>query len=354
MIRLHTLLFLLLVGSTAQAEPRALDQTLQDAFAANELPGLHSALIAVGDKTLAEVYFTGEDERWGQPIGPRDHGPDTLHDLRSVTKSIVGLLYGIALAEGKVPPVDHGLIAQFPEYTDLNADPQRRAILIEHALTMQMGIEWNEDLPYTNPLNSEVAMELSDDRYRYALDRSITGAPGEAWVYNGGAVALIAKLIADGTGQPIDAYAQQELFAPLGITRFEWVRGADGEPSAASGLRLTARDLARIGQMINQDGMWNGQQIVPKDWFEASFTPHVTTSHGLRYGYFWWLSDQGDPPIWMAGFGNGGQRLTVQPDVDFLTVVFAGNYNDPMAWQLPVKIISDFAVPAARRELGSE
>ena len=117
---------------------------------------------------------------------------------------------------------------------------------------------------------------------------------------NGGAVALVAKLIEDGTGEDLEAYAAARLFEPLGITQYEWVRGADGVAAAASGLRLTAPGLARIGQLILDEGRWQGEQIVPERWLAASFEPRATLE-GLRYGYLWWLAAQGEP----AGLGGG-------------------------------------------------
>lgn len=339
------MLVVLSSGRSMGAE-RMLEDKLKQAFAAGDLPGLHSALILHNGQTLAEVHFSGADERWGAPLGVREHGPDSLHDLRSVTKSIVSLLYGIALSEGLVPSVDDVLLDQFPQYPDLAKDPARRKILIRHVLSMKMGTEWNEDLPYTDPRNSEIAMELSDDRFRFILDRPLVNEPGDWWNYNGGATALIAHLIARGTGKSIDEFAREKLFAPLGITDFEWVRGADGVPSAASGLRMNIHDLAKIGLMIHADGRFNGTQVVPKSWLAEAFRARATLRIGLRYGFFWWLHPAGDPPLGVGAFGNGGQRLSVGLTSGLTVVVLAGNYNDPDAWKIPVKVITDFAVPA--------
>lgn len=305
------------------------------------------------DEILAENHFSGEYWSWACALGERQHGPRTLHDIRSVTKSIVGLLYGIALAEGKVPALKESLVAQFPKYPDLLREPARKAIQVEHALSMKMGTEWNEELPYSDPRNSEIAMERAKDRYRFALDRKMISKPGAQWVYNGGAVALIAELIRNGTGLPIDKYAEAKLFKPLGIKTYEWIRGRDGVPSAASGLRLNIHDLAKIGKLILQGGQFEGKQVVPQDWLKASFTPRSDLRSGLRYGYLWWLAAKawGDPPSWVAGFGNGGQRLTVQATHNLIVVVFAGNYNQPDAWKLPVKIINKFMVPALKAKL---
>ncbi|MDA4846939.1 serine hydrolase domain-containing protein [Hoeflea poritis] len=340
-------LFLAALSSTGTAADTELDRKLKQAHAAGELVGLHGVLIVHKGDVIAEAYFDGNDERWGTPLPDVEHGAATLHDLRSVTKSVVGLLYGIALDEGIVPPVDAPLIAQFPQYADLAGDPQRDRILVQHALSMRMGTEWNEDLPYTDPRNSEIAMENAPDRYRFVLDRPMVADPGEEWRYNGGATAIIAKLIADGAGMPIDQYARQKLFEPLGIENFEWVRGRGGVPSAASGLRLALPDLVKIGQLILDDGVYNGTRVVSREWLRESFKPRAELNQ-LRYGYQWWLASWGDPPSWVAGFGNGGQRLTVQPEHDLIVAVFAGNYNRPDAWKLPVRIIEEFMVPAVR------
>ena len=327
-----------------------LEARLKAAFSNGELEGLHSLLVLEGGTAIAELYFEGEDERWGTPLGLRQHGPDTLHDLRSVTKSIVGLLYGIALSDGIVPGLDESIVAQFPHFPDLTEDPARQAITVRDALNMTMGVEWNEDLPYSDPNNSEIAMEMSDDRFRYVLSRPLIGPPGETWVYNGGATALIGHLIERGSGQRLDDYAQDKLFGPLGITAVDWVNGFDGRPAAASGLRLTARDLARIGQMIVEGGRAGGQQIVPAAWLKQSFTPAVQTTGSLRYAHFWWHAAQGNPPQWVAGFGNGGQRLVINARLGLVLVLFAGNYNQRDAWKLGVKVITEFVVPEVTGE----
>jgi len=119
-----------------------------------------------------------------------------------------------------------------------------------------LGLRWDESLPYTDPRNSETAMDMAPDRYRYVLEQPIVDAPGSRWAYNGGATALIARLISQGSGQSIVDFARERLFAPLGIYDFEWTADRRGEPIAASGLRLRPRDLAKIGQLILNGGAW--------------------------------------------------------------------------------------------------
>ena len=342
-------IFMLIMTGTALATE--LDEKLQKGVESGDLPGLHSVVVQLDQQRLAESYFDGEDESWGGPLGVVEHGPDTLHDLRSVTKSIVGLIYGIALAEGKVPEIDQPLYAQFPEYPDLQKQPGREKILIEHALSMQMGIEWNEDLPYSNPKNSEIAMELAEDRYRYALEQKIVFEPGTEFIYSGGAVALIGKIIADGTGMPINDYAKEKLFGPLGITEFEWAAGRDNVPSTASGLRLKLNDLVAIGNMVARDGMFENKQIVPNSWLDELFTPRVTIDEYVKYGLLWYIAGTPETLV-VFGAGNGGQRLTVQPNRKLVVASYCGLYNDPNAWRTSFKVVRDYAVPEAKRVLG--
>ncbi|WP_339950910.1 serine hydrolase [uncultured Albimonas sp.] len=326
-----------------------MEHRLAEAHAAGELAGLHGVLVLKDGEIFAEAYFPGQDEAWGEDLGRVEHGPDTLHDLRSVTKSVVGLLYGVALAEGRVPPLDAPLVEAFPEYPDLAQDPARRGILIRHALTMTAGLEWDESLPYSDPRNSEIAMELAPDRLRFALDRPVAHPPGEVWTYSGGATALIGAVIARGVGMELDAYAQARLFAPLGIEDWAWTRGFDGAPSAASGLRMSARGLARLARMLLAQGRGpDGGQLVPAAWIEQSFRPRIATgpeAFDPGYGYFWWTAP-GEAPVWAAGFGNGGQRLSINRGLDLAMIVLAGNYNRPDAWTLPVAISRDFLGPA--------
>lgn len=324
---------------------QSLEENLRTAFDANKLPGLHSVVVALNDELVGEAYFAGADERWGASLGVVDHGPETLHDVRSITKSVVGLLYGIALSKGLVPDLNAPLLNHFPQYADLRDGSDREKITVRHALTMQMGTEWDESLPYTDPKNSEIAMELAPDRYRYVLDRPMVDVPGTRWNYNGGAVALIGKLIADGTGMPLDEYAKRRLFEPLGIKQHEWVQGSDDVPSAASGLRLTARDLAKIGGLIARGGKYEGRQVVPSDWLEKSFASAASIQAGFDYGYLWYLSSGPGGDRIIIALGNGGQRLTVQPKAGFVVSTLTGRYNDPEAWRLSLDVLLKFAVP---------
>jgi CubicO group peptidase (beta-lactamase class C family) len=292
----------------------------------------------------------GQDHRWGIDLGVVSFGPDTLHDLRSVTKSVTALVYGIALERGLVPTPEEPLLKHFPEYPDLTADPERRRLTVEHALTMTLGLDWNEDAPYTTAANSEIAMERAPDRYRFILERPIVEEPGTRWRYSGGASALVGRLIANGSGLSLTDFALGALFEPLGIDTFEWIRGHDDVPSAASGLRLSPRNLARIGQAVLDRGQWQQRQVIPAAWVEAVLRPRITLAPNFEYGYQWYMGSFVSPGgyhyPWMGGMGNGGQRLIVLPDLDLVVAITAGNYDAPDEGQMALKIVQEVILPS--------
>lgn len=340
--------FALLAGAAVMPTQRtAAEISLADRLDAGNRSGLlrdvHAVIVSRGGQVLLERYYTGVDEAWGNPLGNVTFTPETLHDLRSVTKSVVGLLYGIALDHKLVPPPQALLLAQFPQYPDLAADPRRARLTILNALNMTLGMEWDEHRPYTDPVNSEIAMENAPDRYRYILDRPFVTEPGQRWIYSGGAVALIGYLIAKGAGTTLPEFARHALFAPLGITAFEWAQGRDGVASAASGLRLRARDLLRIGEMTLAGGTWDGKRVVSRDWLDASFVPAMDVDEGRKYGRLWYIGEGTTPALigahkWVGGFGNGGQRLFVMPDEKLAAAMFFGSYNQPDQWIAPHRI----------------
>ena len=162
-----------------------------------------------------------------------------------------------------MPSPDQPLLAQFPQYTDLPDLEQRGRWTIRQALTMTLGIDWNEDLSYDDPRNGQTAMEATVDRYRYVLERPIVAVAGERWNYCGGATALIGKILENGTQQAAHDYARAVLFDPLGLGPTEWRVSRDRERNFPSGLAMRPRDLARIGQMLLDGGKAGTQQGGP-------------------------------------------------------------------------------------------
>lgn len=327
----------LLTARTGRAFADDFQSRLAAAEQSGKVSGLHALLVAKGGTTLFEHYGKGEDEDIFRNIFRGNmvtFGPEVLHDLRSVSKSVVALAYGVALAEGKVPPPEARLYDQFPEYADLARQPGREKLTIGHVLSMTLGLEWDElTVPYgDDPRNSEIAMEQAPDRFRFILGLPIVGEPGVKWTYCGAATAILGRLIAKGTGEKLPAYARRVLFDPMGFGPSEWAISRDGEPRAASGCRLLPRDLLKVGQLALAGGVWQGKQIVPTQWIKRITSPQVTIEGPRSYGYHWYVYDtaiDGRRQHWFGGIGWGGQKLYVFPEAQVVVAMLCGNYSKP-------------------------
>jgi CubicO group peptidase (beta-lactamase class C family) len=324
--------------SEAGFDPAAL-AALTERIRTGEFPNVHAVLVEYDGRLIFERYFTGRDESWGTSLGEVEHGPETLHDLRSVTKSVTSALLGIALGADHKAAVDRPITSFFPDLAGKIGEGAA-GVTLHHVLTMTAGLEWNEmEVPYTDSSNDEIRLYYTDDPVGMVLARPVVQAPGTGWYYNGGLTQVVAGLIERRTGKPIDKFAEEVLFGPLGITDYDWLRSSawlEGtSPSAASGLRLRARDLAKIASLFVHDGAWRGQQIVPSDWITRSTERHVQDipwgPPGVYgYGYFWYpgeFKDRGGLRV-IRAVGNGDQRLLIAPDQRIAVTVFAGNYND--------------------------
>lgn len=337
-----------------------LSARLDRLIAEKRIWNVHAVLVARHGKLLLERYFAGTDHARGRSLGTVAFAPETLHDLRSVSKSIVGLLYGLALSQGRVPPPEAPLLASFPAYADLAGDPARARWTVHHALTMTMGTDWDElGVPYTDPTNSEIEMDRAPDRYGYVLGRPVVFEPGTRWVYSGGATALLGRMIAEGTGRSLHDLAREALFEPLGFGPSEWLADEKGDAFAASGLRLRPRDLARIGQLVLQGGEFDGRRIIPKEWIVRATTQYVSCDEVRRYGYQWYMGDLAfsvpSGPRWkrnrlerfQGAYGNGGQRLWVFPGMDLVVAVTAGNYDTPDQWVPSLRVLREAVLASA-------
>jgi CubicO group peptidase (beta-lactamase class C family) len=321
--------------------------------------GVHAVLIERNGQLIYEEYFGGFDEKWGQPLGRVTMGPELKHDLRSVTKSVVSALFGIARGEGLVKSLDEPLIRWFPEYAELDT-PERRRVTLAHVLSMTSGFEWNEEVPYNDPRNDEIRMTRDSQPLKYALSRAFKYNPGAEFNYNGGLTHVLAAVLERATKMSLEDYARTRLFEPLGITDVEWVGNLAGMPAAASGLRLRARDLAKFGSLFLHGGKWNGKQVIPTDWVELStkrhfrFRPRTGIDAGGEFGYsyFWWYncfpSSAGLVEARTA-VGNGQQRVFVLPGLDMVVTIFAGRYNDfGTGGTLGGRILRDHIIPAVK------
>ncbi len=310
---------------------------------------IHSVLVARGGTLVFERYFRGADQMPGRIYGSRVENvtfdADTLHNMKSVSKSVASLAVGIAVDRGLISSVNEPVFSFFPELSDLRT-PEKDRIQLSHALTMSMGLEWVEATPATGDYNNdEASMNMAWDPCRYVLGRSMTAPAGQQFFYNTGALRLVSAIIRKATGRPLDEFAGATLFEPLGIKVAEWAR-VRGDTDAGGGLRLLPRDMAKIGQLILANGRWNNRQIVSRAWIETSTAPKLQGTDNMSYGYLWWLGRSrlnGREVHWIGALGRGGQSIRIVPEFDLVVAVTAGYYEDysPRAFQVQYGVFRD-------------
>lgn len=324
---------------------------LADYIRQNPQTNIHSILIIKDDRLVLEEYFSGKDEDFGTDLGTVVFDQNTRHDMRSVSKSVTSALVGIAISEGTIPSIHSNALTLFPEYAE-QMSPDKSKLTLHHILTMTSGLDWFEPTDYTNQGNDEIRMDGSRDPVAFTLGRYFSSQPGEVFQYNGGLPTLLGYLLEKGYGKNGAEIAREKLFKPLGIKTFDWRANSGGLLAYASGLRLTSRDIAKVGSLYLNDGMWRGQRILQSDWVEASIKPHTTTDWTAGYGYQWWIprfaSD--DKSFWVpTGIGNGGQRMFVVKSLNLVFVMTAGNYNmgESSMALAPMDIMTNYIFPAA-------
>jgi CubicO group peptidase (beta-lactamase class C family) len=315
---------------------------------------LHAVIVVRDSRLVYEHYFTGPDEIFGLTVPPVTFGPDVAHDIRSISKSVTSLLVGIAFDRGWLKSVDAPVFSFFPEYADLRT-PEKDKITLRDLLTMSAGFRWDESLPYTNLANSERPMDDAPDPYRYILSQPMAHEPGTYYQYCGCSATLLGAILKKVSGKPFDVLAQEELFAPLGIAGPEWDvrrgRFPNGDLMPHAAFRLRPRDLAKIGQLVLDKGMWQGRQIDSADWIEQSTSPQINGEGILFYGYQWWLGRsliERREVDWVAGVGLGGQRLYIVPSKRLVVVVNAGLYNKPLQAVVGTIVLNHYALPAIK------
>jgi len=314
---------------------------------------VHAILVARRGRLVFERYFSGSDEINGRRVRNVAFDADTLHNVKSVTKSVASLAVGIAMDRGLIGSIDAPIFSFFPELSDLRT-PEKDRIRLVDVLTMSLGLQWREAVPDNEDDNDEGRMHAAPDPCRYVLGLPMTAPAGQDFFYNTGALTLLSAILRKAVGRPLDEFARETLFEPLGIKRAEWSR-VKGDSDAGGGLRLRPRDMAKIGQLVLAGGRWNGGQVVSKAWIDSSMTPRLNATGLYFYGYLWWLGRSlfnGREIHWAAALGRGGQSIRIVPELDLVVVVTAGYYQDysPQAFQVQTGIFRDVlaAVPAPR------
>ncbi len=299
---------------------------------------LRSLLVVKDGRLVVEEYFNGS------------HGD--LHDVRSVTKSVVSALAGLVIERGDLGSVNDAI----GEHLDLlvsDLEPAKAEITIEHLLTMASGLEWDE----SGGFGDYVQWIRSDDHLGYILDKPLVADPGSRYNYNSGAVHLLGVALEQATGARLPELADELLFSRIGISRSRWEPLRDGFHNGGAGLDLRPRDLARFGQLYLQQGESAGSPVLPAEWVARSSAARYGWRFdsgglgGISYGSLWWVVPEASEPLYFA-WGFGGQYVVIVPGMNLVAVTTtdwpgmgaeAGTYE-----RRTMDLLVDYIIPAFR------
>ncbi len=301
----------------------------------DEFGQITSLLVSRGGELVHEQYREGDAQ--------------TLRNTRSCTKTVAGLLLGIAIERGLVggvaTPVHSLLAGRVPV---LHPDQRKREITFEDLLTMSSCLECDDWNAFS--AGNEERMYLVEDWAQFALDLPIRGYPGGAgrgsppsersFSYCTAGVVLLGVALERAVGEPLSDFAGGALFGPLGIDRAEWPSTPLGETSTAGGLLLTSRALVELGRLA----LGSNPGIVPADWLAASTSPRARVDEHTEYGYLWWLRSFGG---YRSQFmtGTGGNRVHVFPSLELVVVITTTNFRIPDAHALSDRLLVELVLP---------
>jgi len=319
---------------------------LERAIASDELKQIRSVLLQVDGKVAYEGYFNGADA-------------ETLHDVRSASKSVTALLVGAAIARKAIPGVDAKVYDYFPDKRPFqHPDPRKQAITLEDLLTMSSLWECDDDNPFSS--GNEERMYVTEDWLQFALDLPIKGfAPwmtrpekspyGRSFSYCTAGAFTLGAVVERATHRPLADFAAEVLERPLGIRDVKWNASPLGIGMGGGGTRYRSRDLAKLGELALDDGRWQGRQVIPAAWIRTMLTSHVQAREDADYGYLWWCFHfpvHGKQQTAWAMSGNGGNYVFVMPAEHLVAVVTSTAYNQRYAHPQSQTIFRDYVLQA--------
>ena len=271
---------------------------------------IHSLLVIRDGAVVVDAYFYPYDG-------------STVHDLASVTKSIMTTLVAIAADQGKLK-LDQPIVSYFPNYTIANLDALKERITIRHLASMSSGLNCTQE-------DDEATlreMRDSPDWIRFTLDLKVIWEPGTTFVYCSPGMHLLSAILQHATGMTALEFARQNLFEPLGIHDVIWVTDPQGYNVGSEGIYLHPYDMAKIGYLWLNNGQWEGKQIVSQEWVNNSVKAQFETGEegDDDYGYGWWVQTDDEPESYSAS-GRGGQRVIVVPAWNVIIATTGGGFS---------------------------
>jgi len=320
----------------------------------NTYKRIHSVLIVRNNKLVLEEYFPGFTYNWSgyKFQGDRiNFGRDIPHNLASVTKSITSTLVGIAIDQGCLKSVDRAVFDYFPTYAHLKT-AEKEKITIKHLLTMSSGFEWNEwEYSLSDIRNDLIQFCMVNDPPGYILGKDVCHDPGTTFYYNSAGINLLGEIIKHASGLNAEKFAEQYLFTPIGSNSAEWKMLTPEIVFTSGDLKLTPRDMAKIGFLFLNNGKWNGEQILSPKWIAQACKEQISLRDNpyrnrYGYGYSWWLKTYTcDATTVNSCFasGWGGQKIHLFPDLEMIVVFTGGNYANTEPCD---EILTKYILPA--------
>lgn len=267
---------------------------------AAELPRLRSLLVEWKGRVVGERYFHGATRT--RPA-----------NVKSVSKSIVSALVGIAIEQQRIRGLD-ATIAELLPVESRSLDPAKRAITVEDLVSMRAGLA-------STSFGNYGAFVTSRNWVRYVLSRPMVAEPGGPMIYSTGSTHLLSAILTRATRTSTYGYAQRTLARPLGIPLRPWTTDPQGIYFGGNEMRMTPREMLAFGRLyLNRGRAPNGRQIVPAAWIDSSWVPRgVSPWNGHSYGYGWWIREAHGHPIYFA-WGYGGQFIFVVPSLQLVVV----------------------------------
>jgi len=325
-------------------------QRLEAAIGDGTFPKITSVIVATKGQIVYERYF---DEL----------GPKGLRNTRSTTKTVAGILIGLAIDRGMLPGVEARVLPYFSDKTPVaHPDPRKESMTVEDLLTMSSVLECDDTNRFSR--GNEERIYLVEDWAKFALDLPVRGFPswttkpsdsphGRSFSYCTAGVGLLAGILTQATGTSLPEFAARELFEPLGIRTAVWPLDPRGMAFTGGGLALASTDLLKLGQLFLSGGLWDGRRVLSEHWVRESTRAHVRVDDETEYGYLWWLRRFAVGSRSYSSFlmqGNGGNKVGVFPDLESVVAVTTTNYNAPRMHESTDRLLTEYILPAIARE----
>ncbi len=334
---------MLLIGGCGEDREKSVDVSamaaLESRVAAGEFPKLSSMLISVEGNTAYEKYF-GEGSA------------ELLNDTRSVSKSITALAVGCAVKDGKIADANVKVVPYLSDLQPIaNLDDAKKNMTLADLLMMSSPLA-ADDSDQSSPGNED-EMHEQQKWAKWGIDLPTADFKRDAarrypFHYATIQAVLAGQVVERAVKQPADQYIAASLLKPLGIERFEFQKSPSGETMTGGGLRLTSRDLLKVGQLVLDGGIANGVQVVPKAWIDECLTEHHkdTVAPGVGYGYFFWHTHIETPnntrhSCWFMA-GNGGNAVAIFPELRGVAVITRTDFNSGATARETLEILGKY------------